>query len=669
MRGLWDRGRIAAACLLIAALAPAAGRAAPAVGLSSGGAGSDSNRAEGPASASVRLARQYGASGDWQSALSLLAAAREIDGADSDVRYLSALSLLKTADDARGALEQLDAGLVSNTYYIYNAEDLILLKASLLVRTMQYRETLSLLAPPSALAGGAGPAPEGDIIYESADRRLLRIKALFGLGSPDERARAFDETAEAAKLYPADARFAVLFFKNARADIRESTAAADLASLFLGRLYGLADSAPELRLLALPFMPDQSTRRDSILAYRAMGGSPAASCLVALEYGVIDDAACIEELFSSGSIDRVGLDRLKNLLRSSSGRAAFEKALAAYSGRIYRDGNGDGWAEEWGIYSKGLLTEFSIDSDQDGRVELSAVCREGLPAAIQLRRPELSMNIEYSRYPYVQSLKTLDSSGHIGTDYRFGPEAFIYKPLQMEAYPDARDDIVYLGRGIPAFDPVGRAAAAAALSMACVNGQYRDVYILNSGVILRRERYLEGRLVAVLNYDNGRPGVEKFDSDGDGRYETERHYNPEGDGSETSILSLRSDTNGDGLFDYSEELTEPYLKQWDFDCDGLMDAQQRTLADGRRERRFSSRLNGVFDEVLIVDADGKIISFERDGRALNFVQDSNPVVKWIGRKGFDIGSNLPPLEGVYRYKGKRYRLVYAHGEAFAELVE
>ncbi len=683
MRGLWDLGRILSACLLIVTLVPSAAGAAPAEGMDSGlNASQTTGRVPGPADGSIRLARQYSAAGDWSSADAVLRAARDLDGNDSDVRYLLAIAILKTSDDAQSALAELEAGLAAHNYYYYTADDLILLDASLLVRMRRYSDALTLLSPASAANGGGikdgaaaalsgmegGTAGSG-IVYESADRRLLRIKALFGIGGASERKSAFSEIAEAAKLYPADARFAGLFFRNADRAARENTQIEDLASLFLGRLYELADAEPGLRLLAIPFMPDEASRRDSILAYRAMGGSRAESCLPALEYGIIDDSACVEELFSSGSIARADLDRLKGLLRNAQGLSAFESALKNYSGRIYRDEDADDYPEEWGRYSKGLLTEFYLDSDQNGMPELHMQCREGLPVSAELRRPGFSLDIDYSRYPYVQSFRRLLADGQTEADYRFGPGSYIYKPVLMEPYPDAQNDLVYLGRALPVFDPVERAAAACALSVARLNGRYRDVYILNAGIILRRERYIEGRLAAVLNYDNGRPGLEKLDSDGDGRYETERIYRPDGDGGEDTILSLRVDTNGDGLFDYSEELSPPYLKRWDFDYDGLMDAEQRNLADGKRERRFSSHLNGVFDELLVVSATGMILNFERDGRKLAFVPDSNPRLKWIGRKDFDLGSNLPPLEGIYRYKGKRYRLLYVNGEAFAELVE
>lgn len=616
--------------------------------------------AEGAASPLVRSAQDFAASGKWDEAASLLAEAEALDGRDSDARYLSALARLKSKDDAAAALAELDAALLSGRFFLYDPALALNLKASLLIRMRRFDEALALAAPAGRFTA-AQTAPAG----YGADRRLAVAASLFGLG---RREAAFRELGEGARLFPSDPRFARLFFAESRRDsgVPETDAIRDLGGLFLRRLPELAELDPELRVLAAPFIADEGARRDSILAFRAMGGASPQASLRALEYGIIDDSRCVAELFSAGSILLSDLSSLRGLLRDPKGLAALDAALSGYSGKILSDRDGDGFAEESSLYSKGLLQSYSFDGDQDGRPELRIEAREGIPVSLSLSREGLSLEAGYSRYPYLSSLRFLSAGG--AREYRFGPEAYVYAPLLLSAFPSAADDRIYLPEAASAPDPSERAAAAAALSLAAQNGEYRDLISFDAGIPLRRERFLGGRLYGVLDYRNGRPGLERVDADGDGRFETERAYDPEGDGSESSIRSLRVDSDGDGVFEYREELASPHLKEWDFDGDGLVDARQTSEAGGASRREFASRLDGRFDEALVVDGRGRIVSFERDGKALKLVADSNPRLRWIGRKPFDLAGSLPPSEGLYRYKNLRYRLVYSGDDAFAELV-
>jgi hypothetical protein len=230
-------------------------------------------------------------------------------------------------------------------------------------------------------------------------------------------------------------------------------------------------------------------------------------------------------------------------------------------------------------------------------------------------------------------------------------------------------DAVYLPGPSTASLPGQTAASSVALSLR-LDRKGEDGFVdisLNHGIPVRRETYRGGRLYAVLVYERGRPQTERVDADGDGRFETERTYDPEGDGSESSILSVRVDTKGSGIFDYREDERFPFRKEWDLDADGRIDAIQYQGTDGATRREFSSRLNGHFDEALTI-RNGRIVSLSRDGRTPKLVADANPAVTWIGSKPFDLGSKLPQSEGIYTYMNKRYRLIYVGDRAFAELV-
>jgi hypothetical protein len=649
---------------------------------------------QGRASPSARLVgaiADIAAAGDWKSAASALEDARLALPDNADILYLSALVSLKLNGEVHPALSWLQAGLVSGRFELYSAQDAGDLAASLLIRLRRYEEALGLLSSlPEAVQPSRGLDPE---------YRRLRAQAFLGLG---KRPSAVSELRAGAERFPADPRFARLFFERFAA--APLPAERDLADLFLGRLGLLAAQDPELPLIALPFMVLPADRENAVRAARALGIKSARASLLGLEYGLIGDEAAVKEFFAgpAGSaagradgeadgdsrIDLANLASLSGLIGTDSGRAAFAAALSGFSGIICADRDGDGFIEEESRYGSGLLSAWSLDSDQDGRPELSLACREGLPVSCALRRPGTALDIEYSHYPYVSHIAFWDGTGRGGGDravsYRFGPEALPFAPLGLRPFPDAKDSAIFLAGPQAAALPTERAAAGAALETDYREGEILNVVSLDRGLPLRREAFQAGKILSVTLYEKGLPKREMRDSDGDGRFETEISYLaaprpadptaspgpavPEG----PARTVARVDADGDGIFEYSEADFPPFRKEWDLDRNGSADVVQLSVetgpAAGGSRREFSSRLDGRFDEVLVCDSGGRIISFTRDGKALALVQDSNPALRWIGAKPFDLGSNLASASGVYNYMNARYRLVVLPSGSFAEVL-
>ncbi|MBL8965823.1 MAG: hypothetical protein JNG85_02370 [Spirochaetaceae bacterium] len=620
-----------------------------------------------PAAAAARSpflepARAAAAKGDWAGAGRIAAEGLSLDGLDADLRYLAALAALEGGGDLRFALASLDAGLASGRFAAYEPAAALRLRAALLVRTRSYERALADLRSLGAAAGPAG----------AEDARLSAL-ALFGLG---RRADAMAELARAARRHPDDPRLARLFFERAGA---APAAAAEraLADLFLGRLRSLAEVDPELLVLAAPLMAAPAARRDAVLAFRALGRGSARASLLALEYGILGEEAAVAEIFSGGDLASLDLELvadLPKLLGSEKGGAALESALAAFSGSLLADRDHDGWREESTRYRRGLIASWRLDADQDGADDLEADFSQGLPASLTFSLMGATVGVEYADYPHAAKIRFQDKPG-ISVEYRFAPEAFPLPVLALEPLGGRREARFHLARrsGTPA--PTERAAAGLALLRLSSGPAGEEIAHLEAGIPLRVDRRREGRPYSTLEFSKGRPGVEYVDADGDGRFETERYREPPTLASEaadpadeSSVRWLRIDADGDGLFEYREETIPPRRKEWDFDANGSFDAVEYQLPDGGRVREFSSRFDGRFDEALRFDSGGKLVGVTRDGKALALLADANPRLLWIGEKPFDLGSNLPSAEGVYRYMNRSYRLVFAAGQAFAELV-
>jgi hypothetical protein len=62
------------------------------------------------------------------------------------------------------------------------------------------------------------------------------------------------------------------------------------------------------------------------------------------------------------------------------------------------------------------------------------------------------------------------------------------------------------------------------------------------------------------------------------------------------------------------------------------------------------------------------VELRREGKSVPLTADSNPSVTWIGKKPFDIGSDVPDGEGLFRKADVRYRIVKIGSLVFAEIV-
>jgi hypothetical protein len=627
--------------------------ACSAISFAQGGAADATGALPEVARALLDEARQASGVGDWERAAVCLDEAVIQDSGDSDILYLRALASVKLSKPFASALGDLDAALGTDRFQSYSRRDASVFKAELLVRERRWKEALDALGSPAG-ENAADPA-----------YALIRAKALAGSGD----VRGFTrEMSESLRRFPGDVSFARLFIARA-GKLPASDAFRSLGDTILGRLQSYAAADPELLVLSAPLMPDLSSRRDAVLAYRASGGKSSKSTLRALEYGIIDETAASAELLSGQS--PVALEDLSSLMAlagSPAGRAAVLSSLASWSGTVLVDADSDGIYEESFELDKGLVRAWSRDSRQAGIVDERADFADGLPREILLSRADLEIRIRYSVYPSVSTVSYVRKDGK--STYAFGPEGFAFAALDMRPFAGSGRDSIYFPRVIGAIDPSERASAATALSVETVTEKKREIVALDRGLPVEAVTYVGDRIFSKRSYEKGRPVLERVDADGDGRFEIEKGFVPNGalnpDGT-WPLAWIRIDADGDGVFEYREQTVFPFRKEWDYDGNGSVDAIREQLADGSIRESYSSRLNGRMDEELIIK-DGKITSIKRDGIRLGLIPDGNRQLTWIGKKRFDLGSDIPDGEGIFSHMGKRYRLTRIGALAFAELV-
>jgi hypothetical protein len=359
-----------------------------------------------------------------------------------------------------------------------------------------------------------------------------------------------------------------------------------LVELALRRLPFLLDSSPRLAYLAAPFIRDTEEARRLVSAYRTMGRAERESLPLSLDLGLISGKAAVEEFFAASpeaSLEKDLIRRFWSLLPNREDREFFRQMLLGYSGQIFSDSDRDGRAEEWVRYSGGVVQEYRGDADQDGLPELRVFFSSG---GIPLRGEQAPEGIKVEWEPYPAVLRAawgdLVFSPAPG-DLFFSPLRFTWLAAgESPGAPAGESGLPY-----PEADPRQgrlnlRTLVSQALNIRRPSREFPGAleYIeLEGGVPRRAVEILEGKTVALTEFNRGRPRVQRLDLDLDGRMETIRHFRETvlDEGApwdyEKILESVETDRDRDGLYEIEERFLPDgtVIFSWDSDGDGLRD--------------------------------------------------------------------------------------------------
>jgi tetratricopeptide (TPR) repeat protein len=515
--------------------------------------------------------------GSWPEALSALERAGDYSDVSSDISLLLALAREHEQRPRGAVLEALGRALEANRWRNTPSEAR-LLEAETLVYLKSYTEALRIL----------DQVPEGE---KKAELRLLALK-----GSGSAFLRAMEESLD---RYPRNPHIARILLEYAAGKLPEQGEEVPVP-LVLRRLPVLLEGDPELAFLAAPFMRNEGEVRRLVAAYRAAFSPPSrpspASLPAALNAGLIEDEEAVTELFLGSSIDRDLLLSVFGLLRSSGGRDFFNRNLLAFSGVIVEDSDRDGYYERRTRYRNGEIQDFVYDADQDRLPELTVVFSGQEPnRAEQIVLPESATSfslpvrdedrikalVVWERYPAVLS------AGLEGCTYIPRPFDFFFSPVRFVElcgngdrrggllYPETEKEYPRISR---------RSLVSFSIQIRRPSGEFRgadELIDLDRGIPRRASEILDGRVVSVTEFMQGRPVSQRIDLDLDGRMETVRRFRslplPGRDEDlldwKKEIVFTESDWNGDGRYETAEEFlpdgTRRYYK--DMDGDGIRD--------------------------------------------------------------------------------------------------
>lgn len=481
--------------------------------------------------------------------------------------------------------EKLDYSIASQIIYIetacaehttwefYDSNDGKVFCALLYAHTKRYEEALAII---------------DTLQFQSSDIDYIRLSCYYGLNQQTQALALLDEALD---KWAFDFRFPKLFLQNERYATKTATIQR-LAEKIIARSYVWETSNPEVLVLLSPFETDIDETVRRLKVFRQMYAPftktytiedlfvRSYALLLSLNYGLIGEETAIDEFFNMTALflspetqkqTRVKglfgkhLEELCRLVQDPSMRAQIAQNIVTYNNCIFDD-EGDGILNTVIMYDNGRPTKALMDTNQDMQLDITVECNFGIPSHITLHN---SMVVEYDEYPKVKNVLIANDL------YVMRPQDLIFKPILLQPLMLNLFDLqaAYSNLYIITENNVQQSITQTELLQAAV---YVDVLLaqspltiervlLNRGVAISSQTMLGDTIIARTQYTNGRIAKKTLDRDADGYYETEQHFERNG-----NIAQVMVDINRNKKYEYRETYSNTGViqKYWDENEDG-----------------------------------------------------------------------------------------------------
>ena len=646
----------------------------------------------------LQIAKQFAAEKLWSEASSNAKMGLAYDDRIADLWYVQAVSRMSLGEKKSSVLPLVVRALTDSEWVDYNREGARILYSDILCSTRQFAQALAVL--------------DSEPFIYSADAEYIRAKVYYCLGDEDSVGRARSRIDAARRVYPADPRFAELFYTHEYQILRKggvlNDSARSLSEAFALMIPLYKGGSPELEIYAAIFASNERTGggdSKKIRMLKAFNSKDMKSPLYAVEAlkaSLLSEDAALDYFyeFSDKTVELFLLEDFASLLESDEARKEFAEYLNSYNGTVIIDTDGDLAPNMSVTYRRGRPQSIFYDENQDDENEWSASCDFGVPLALSMS--ENALNLEYSSWPYISAASYRMESLHADLRFTLIAETLAWTPFLVE--PNLS---ILRSLGHEFFVPVldesmesvsGNDLLRSALSYSIPSkerdGAVIQVSLLN-GVAQIASYSVGEKIYAMAQFENGIPVSRKLDVDGDGLFETSEYYGFSRDSGESFITAgdemqiitnlfgspaqgtgfyvrkITVDRNGDTVPDFIEEYLPAVegdripgkISLWDTDSDGRWDVQYKRMpssADGivREEANFYQPLTNVL--VTVLSEDEIPVSVRSGGQSLSVTKGKNDNFYWLSTPG-TLGDEESVLREIDRIAEQGVSLIVESG--------
>lgn len=627
----------------------------------------------------LKLAKGYALSGDWEKCAASAKAGNDYDKSVADLWYLMALGEYNGGAKRKEVLPLLEESLSGAEWVDYNKSGARIFFADLLCATGRAAAALEVL-------------DEAPFIY-SADAECVRAKSYYALGDSANVERAREKINICRRIYPADARFAHLFFayeyrimysKNNGAPLFDymplSGEARKIADYFIAKVPEYDSDDIELEIYAAIFAEGERKTR-LLRAFDARGFKSPLFAAAAAEDGVISEDAALEYFLDfmekSGSeqdafqnVSLFELEHFASVLKDSEVKKNLAAYLNAYGGTLFCDTNNSLEANLAVTYSRGRPQKIEFDADNDGGADWICECDFGVPKSARFLDKKIS--VQYGTYPSPVRVVFEEVPGEQGAtvfnvaDETVDAQLFEIRADEFISFAEISDaffivDEKTLWSGDRIFDVDALIASVNSIERPSKerDGAVIQFSMLN-GVYYAADYLLDGKVYAHAQFAS--PLVRNVDRDGDGIFETTEIYAPLEKGMVISkedldaatqniwgspvpnpsvfLWMIQIDRNGDTRPDFSEEYFSRggRISTWDLDYDGEWDSRHTIFPKGEdnfdeRSEIFVVNASGERNLVSVHFSDGAPRGIVFDGKMVPVTKGAEDCFYWIGEAG------------------------------------
>lgn len=545
--------------------------------------------------------------GNWKIAASFADMGIAYDSTIADLWYIKAVCAKQLYAPVSEILPFISRAAVSTHWIGDKKLEAIVMYADILSDTGNSLLALEVLEPVAEVI--------------SADIRYVQLKALYRMNTEESRQKAREAVYQDCRLFPADYRFARLFFQMETATIGspQFDEIKQTAQIFINRIDAESPDA-ELEIYAILFSPaDEQLLK--LQSFAARGQKHYLYAPLALRHGLLDEKAAVDYVidFLEEAVPYDFFIQFAVQLQDAEAKDAMKSVMTAFSGQLTEDTDGDGIYNLYVKYERGRAVQITYDINQDGLAELSADCDFGLPTVVIDNRSDFI--IHYNHFPTVREVEVLKLLEDNYLVYTFDGVPFEWNPFIISksleiaaAYDDFAFYFPYIdtGTSVQKLDQtiLLKEATAVDTTVSQLGKTLRIHFSVLDGKYTYAEYILDETPYAHAYFSDGILDKRYLDNDGDGHFER----------CEVFDLVMASETEGlvhadaalyKGLFGAATMPNGIYLKQVLIDTnkdvvpdfiqsyseDGIVMASWDTDYDGNWNTRYVSYPNSDIEDI------------------------------------------------------------------------